>query len=217
MDRSWHFPDLPKRPDYVSSSRQSRFRNCARRSPRVTPLRHQPRGNLGTAKALCIRRNGAAGHLGYCEGRLSVFRCIFAGDLVDLLPSQLLWRDPGRIAGVAEKAIQASRRHDPEQEQFVIGIGEPMPSIPGNEYRSALLERVSCIVQCENSAAFQNVEGFVHQQVSVDRNTRTDRHLLSPQGKTVRARGRADLDEDIADVAKMNEMFAFGGAKYISL
>src|SRR4029453_8605185 len=104
---------------------------------------------------------GAAGHLGDCQGRLSLFRRIFAGDIVDLLPSQLLWGDPGRIAGVAEEAVQASRRRDPEQEQFVIGIGEPMPSIPGNEYRSALLERVSYIVQCENSAAFQNVEGFI--------------------------------------------------------
>jgi len=92
-----------------------------------------------------------------------------------------------------------------------------MPSIPGNEYRSALLEWVSYIVQCENSAAFQNVEGFIHPQVSVGRNARTDRHLLSPQGKTVRACGGADLDEDVAGVAKMNEMFALGGAKHISL
>jgi hypothetical protein len=70
-------------------------------------------------------------YLGHCEGRLSVFRRIFAGDLVDLLPSQLLWGDPGRIAGVAEETVQAGRRHDPEQEQFVIGIGKPMPGIPG--------------------------------------------------------------------------------------
>jgi hypothetical protein len=55
-------------------------------------------------------------YLEYCEGRLSVFRRIFAGDLVDLLPSQLLWGDPGRIAGVAEETVQAGRRHDPEQE-----------------------------------------------------------------------------------------------------
>src|SRR5437899_8281886 len=49
--------------------------------------------------------------------------------------------------------------HDPEQKEFVIGIGEPMPSISGNEYRSTLLDGWSCIVQCENSAAFNNVEG----------------------------------------------------------
>src|SRR6476620_10063729 len=108
---------------------------------------------------------GAAGHW-ILRGLII---CIpSAGNLVDLLPSQLLWRCPGRIAGVAEKAVQAGRRHDPEQEQFVIGIREPMPSILGNEYRSALLKLVSCIVQCENSAAFQNVEDFVHPQMSVD-------------------------------------------------
>ena len=160
---------------------------------------------------------GAPVHLRYCEGRLSVFRRIFAGNLVDLLPSQLLWRYPGWTTGVAEEAVQAGRRHDPEQEQFMLGIDEPMPSILGNEYRSALPKRVLCIVQCENSAAFQNVEGFVHLQVSVDRNTCTGRHLLRPQGEIVGACGRADLDRDLAMVAKMNELFAFGGAEHISL
>jgi hypothetical protein len=161
---------------------------------------------------------GAAVHLlGYCEGQLSVFRRIFAGNLVDLLPSQLLWRYPGWTTGVAEEAVQAGRRHDPEQEQFVIGIGEPMPSILGNEYRSALPKGVLCIVQCENSAAFQNVESFVHPKVSVYRNARTDRHLLGSQGEIVGACGGADLHEDVAGVASMNEMFAFGGAEHISV
>jgi hypothetical protein len=72
----------------------------------------------------------------------------------------LLWRYAGRIAGVTEKAVQTGRRHNPEQEQFVIGIRKPMPRVFGNEYRSALLKRVTHIVQYENSAAFQNVEGF---------------------------------------------------------
>ena len=98
----------------------------------------------------------------------------------------------------------------------MLGIDEPMPSILGNEYRSALPKMVLCIVQCENSAAFQNVEGFVHPKVSVYRNARTDRHLLGSQGEIV-ACGGADLDEDVAGVAPMNEMFAFGGAEHISL
>jgi hypothetical protein len=76
---------------------------------------------------------------------------------------------------------------------------------------------VSSIVQRENSAAFQNIEGFVHPQVSVDRNARTDRHLLGPQGEIVGAYGRADLDADLAAVAKMKEMFAFSGAEHIPL
>ena len=92
----------------------------------------------------------------------------------------------------------------------MIGIGEPMPSILGNEYRSALPKRVLYVVQCENSAAFQNVEGFVHPKVSVYRNARTDRHLLGSQGEIVGACGGADPDEDVAGVAPMNEMFAFG-------
>ena len=99
----------------------------------------------------------------------------------------------------------------------MIGVREPMPSIPGNEYRCALFKRVSCIVQYENSAASQDVEGFVHPQVSVDRNARADGHLLGAQGKIVRACGGTDVDENVAGVAKMNEMLAFGGAEHISL
>jgi hypothetical protein len=92
-----------------------------------------------------------------------------------------------------------------------------MPGIPGNEYRSALPKRVLCIVQSENSAAFQNIEGFVHPKVPVYRNARTDRHLLRSQGEIAGAFGGADLDEDVAGVAPMNEMFAFGGAEHITL
>ena len=99
----------------------------------------------------------------------------------------------------------------------MIGIRKPMPRVLGDEYRSALLERVTSIVQNENSAAFQNIEGFVHLQVSVDRNSCTGRHLLGPQGEIVGACGRADLDKDLAMVTKMNELFAFGGAEHISL
>jgi len=76
---------------------------------------------------------------------------------------------------------------------------------------------VTYIVQYENSAAFQNVEGFVHLEVSVDRNACTDHHLLGPQGEIVGACGGADFDEDVAMVTKMNEMLALGGAERISL
>jgi hypothetical protein len=38
-----------------------------------------------------------------------------------------------------------------------------------------------------------------------------------PQGEIVGAYGRADLDADLAGVAKMKEMFAFGGAEHIPL
>ena len=99
----------------------------------------------------------------------------------------------------------------------MIGIREPMPGIFGNEYRSALAKRVLCIVQGKNSAAFQDVEGFVHLKVPVHRNARADRHLLGSQGEIVGAGGGADLDEDVAGVAPMNEMFASGCAEHIAL
>ena len=51
--------------------------------------------------------------------------------------------------------------------------------------------------------------------MSVDRNARTDRHLLGPQGEIVGAYGGTDLDADLAAVAKMKEMFAFSGAEHI--
>lgn len=82
-----------------------------------------------------------------------------------------------------------------------------MPKVPGDEYRSALFKSVRCIVQCQNSAAFQDVEGFVHPEMSVDLNACAEGDLLGPQGETVGACRGADLDIDIAVVAKMNEMF----------
>src|SRR5215472_161267 len=91
-----------------------------------------------------------------------------------------------------------------------------MPRVSRDEYRSALLKRVTYIVQYENSTAFQKVEGFVHLEVSVDRNACTDHHLLGPQGEIVGACGGADFDEDVAMVTKMNEMLALGGAERIS-
>jgi hypothetical protein len=60
----------------------------------------------------------------------------------------------------------------------VIGIGKPMPGVSWNENRSALLKRVRHIVQRDNPTAFQNVEGFIHLEVSVNRNACTERHLL---------------------------------------
>ena len=87
----------------------------------------------------------------------------------------------------------------------MIGIRKPMPSVFGYEYCSRFLKWVPYIVQYEDSAAFQNEEGFVHLEVSVDRNACADRHLLSPQGQIVRTCGKASLDEDVAMVAKMND------------
>ena len=39
--------------------------------------------------------------------------------------------------------------------------------------------------------------------------------MLGPQGEIVGACGGTDFDKDLAMVAKMNKLFAFGGAEYI--
>ena len=49
---------------------------------------------------------------------------------------------------------------------------------------SALVEPVLCTVQCEDPAAFQNVEGFVRQKVSVYRNARTDGTCWVPKARS---------------------------------
>src|SRR5215469_4035894 len=92
-----------------------------------------------------------------------------------------------------------------------------MPRVFGNKYRAALLKRVTHIVQDENSAALQNIEGFVHVDMSMDGDACTNPHLLCPQGEIVRTRGGANLDEDVPVIAKMNEMFTFGCAEHVSL
>src|SRR5215471_3296231 len=92
-----------------------------------------------------------------------------------------------------------------------------MPRVFGNEYRCALLKRVTHVVQYENSAALQNQECFVHLEVTVDRNACADHHLLGADGEIVGACSGADFDDDLTAVTKMNEMFAFGCAKHISL
>src|SRR5215467_15585211 len=92
-----------------------------------------------------------------------------------------------------------------------------MPRVFGNEYRCALLKRVTHVVQYENSAALQNQECFVHLEVTVDRNACADHHLLGAEGEIVGACSGADIDDDLTAVTKMNELFAFVCAKHISL
>jgi hypothetical protein len=55
-----------------------------------------------------------------------------------------------RVAGFAEKRIQAGRRHNPKQQQFAIWVSEPVPRVLRNKYRSALLDRMTYIVQYES-------------------------------------------------------------------
>ena len=146
--------------------------------------------------------------------RLSEFCCVLAGDLVDLLVREMLGRHAGRIAGFAEEAVQAGGRHNPEKEQFVIGIGKPVPRVPGDENGRALLNGVMHIVEYEVAAAVEDVEGFIHMEVAVDRHSGAGHHLLSAHGEIVRAVGGADVEEDVAVVAKVDQVLALRGAEH---
>ena len=92
-----------------------------------------------------------------------------------------------------------------------------MPGVFGNEDRSALFKRVTYIIQYVDSATFQDIEAFVHLEVSVDGNTGADHNLLSAHGEISGPCGSTDFNEDVPVVTEMNEMFAFGGAEHITL
>jgi hypothetical protein len=103
---------------------------------------------------------------------LSEFLPIFESDRVDLLPRQFLSRFAGSAAGFAKEAIEAWGHHDPQQNQFLVRTTETMPRVLGYENRSTSFARVTHIVECDRATAFQNVEGFVLVEVSVNRNAR---------------------------------------------
>ena len=104
------------------------------------------------------------------EPGLSEFCPIFESDHVDLLPSQFLSRFAGWAAGFAKEPVEAWGHHDPQQNQFLIWTAETMPGVAGYENRSAFFARVTRIVECDRATAFQDVEGFVFVEMSVNRN-----------------------------------------------
>ncbi len=142
---------------------------------------------------------------------------VFESDRVDLFPRELPGLHSRRAAGFAEEAIETGRRHDPEKEQFVIGICKTVPRVSRDEDGAPLLDGVSDSIQSEESAAFQNVKSFGSLEVSVNRNARGLRYLLSTQRKIVGACCGADFDEDLAVVAKVYEMLACIRAEHVSV
>jgi hypothetical protein len=106
------------------------------------------------------------------DPRLSEFLPIFESDRVDLLPRQFLSRIAGSAAGFAKEAVEARRHHDPQQNQFLIWTAETMPRVLGYENRSTSFASMTDIVECDHATAFQNVEGFVLVEMSVNRNAR---------------------------------------------
>jgi hypothetical protein len=79
---------------------------------------------------------------------------------------------PGRLQVSRKEAVETRRHHDPQQNQLLIWTAETMPSVLGYENRSTSFARVTDIVECDHATAFQNVEGFVLVEVSVNRNAR---------------------------------------------
>src|SRR5437762_12252379 len=110
--------------------------------------------------------------LGKSLTRLSEFLPIFESDRVDLLSRQFLSRFAGSAAGFENEALEARRHHDPQQNQFLIWTTETMPRVLWYENRSTSFARVTDIVECDHATAFENVEGFVLVEVSVNRNAR---------------------------------------------
>ena len=126
---------------------------------------------------------------------------------------------PGELQ-VSRKKRQSrpAERHDPQQAATRDRDSQTRAGVSGNEDRSTLLKGVTHIIQYENSTSFEHIESFIHPEMSVDRNARTGHHLLGPQREIVRARSGTRLDENLAMVAKMNQLFASGQeAKHISL
>ena len=64
---------------------------------------------------------------------LSEFGAVFEGDLVNLVAGELFGRGAGRGACLAEEAVEAGGRDDPEQEKLMIGVGESVPVVLGDE------------------------------------------------------------------------------------
>src|SRR4051794_16197754 len=81
-----------------------------------------------------------------------------------------------------------------------------MPSVLRDENCCALFYGMPHVVEDEGSAAFQDVEGFVHLEVPVDGNASASWQLLRAHGEVLRPLYGIDLDEDVARIAKMNEV-----------
>ena len=99
----------------------------------------------------------------------------------------------------------------------MIGVGEPMPSVPRNEYRCPLFKGVMLIIQDEDSATFQDVEDLIHLEVSMDWNACARGNLLGPQGMFAGPLYGVDLDEHVTGVTKMNETLAPCSVEDVSL
>src|SRR5262249_32580199 len=111
---------------------------------------------------------------------LSELGAIFAGNFVQLLLASLYWWYAGSRSYFTEKTFQPGRCNGPEQNEFIGDIFKAMPTIHRNENRRTFANRMAHIIKNQTSVALNHVEGLVHIEVSVNRDTYANRDLLSP-------------------------------------
>ena len=127
---------------------------------------------------------------------------------MDLIAGEVLWGRAWWAAGNAEEAFESGGSQGPEQEQFMIVIYEAMPGIAGDEECGARFDRRRDVVEQEYAAAAEDVEGFVGLQMTVNGDTRASGDLLGAHGEVGRARSETEFDEEVAAIAKVDEVFA---------
>jgi hypothetical protein len=91
-----------------------------------------------------------------------------------------------------------------------------MPSVFRDENCWALFYGMPHIFEDKRSAAFQDVEGFIHLEVPVNGYASACRQLLSTHAEVLRPHYGIGLDENVAGIAKMNEMFTACSGEHVS-
>src|SRR5215475_12996054 len=74
---------------------------------------------------------------------------------------------------------------------------------------------MALIIQNKISATLQNIESLFHFQMPMDGNPSARHYLLGSKRKMVGAVRGAQLNENVAAIAKMNQVLAFVGAKHV--
>lgn len=139
---------------------------------------------------------------------LSELGCEFACELMDLFAREVLLRSTRWAAGVAEETFESGGCDGPEQKQFVVVIYEAVPGVSRDEERRACFNWGWNVVEQECAAATKNIESFVGLQMTMNRDAGADGDLLSTHGEIRRARCETKFDEEVAAVAKVDEVFA---------
>jgi len=83
-----------------------------------------------------------------------------------------------------------------------------VPRDPRNEDGGAFLEGTGLIVEEKCSPAIEDIESFIHLEVPVHGDAGASHDLLRAKGELAGSCCDTGLDEDVAVVAKMNQVLA---------